>query len=142
MNFDAIKQAAQNYQADMTRFLRDMIAIPSESCEEEGVVRRIAQEMEKLGYDNIGHIVVNGASQKHDAIVEQARINVVRALAAAGLLHDHRDEVHRNIVFHVRSLKNSRGKSVTPPFPLPLSLRQIFWRQTFSPRGFLPRPLF
>mgnify|MGYP000152597360 FL=1 len=53
MNFDAIKQAAQNYQADMTRFLRDMIAIPSESCEEEGVVRRIAQEMEKLGYDKV-----------------------------------------------------------------------------------------
>ena len=53
MNFDAIKQAAQGYGADMTRFLRDMIAIPSESCGEEGVVKRIAQEMEKLGYDKV-----------------------------------------------------------------------------------------
>ena len=53
MNFDAIKSAAQGYQADMTRFLRDMIAIPSESCEEEGVVKRIAAEMEKLGYDKV-----------------------------------------------------------------------------------------
>src|SRR5699024_10361977 len=53
MKFDAIKQAAQGYGADMTRFLRDMISIPSESCGEEGVVKRIAQEMEKLGYDKV-----------------------------------------------------------------------------------------
>ena len=38
MDFDAIKKAAQKYGPDMTRFLRDMIAIPSESCEEKGVV--------------------------------------------------------------------------------------------------------
>ena len=41
MDFEAIKAAAAGYQADMTRFLRDMIAIPSESCEEEGLVLRI-----------------------------------------------------------------------------------------------------
>ena len=34
MNFEAIKQAARRYEADMTKFLRDMIAIPSESCGE------------------------------------------------------------------------------------------------------------
>ena len=48
MDFDAIKKAAQKYGPDMTRFLRDMIAIPSESCEEKGVVYRIKEEMEKL----------------------------------------------------------------------------------------------
>ena len=53
MDFEAIKKAAQGYQADMTRFLRDMIAIPSESCEEKGVVMRIKQELEKLGYDRV-----------------------------------------------------------------------------------------
>ena len=53
MDFEAIKNAAKGYQADMTRFLRDMIAIPSESCEEEGVVKRIKAEMEKLGYDKV-----------------------------------------------------------------------------------------
>ena len=43
MDFEAIKRAAEGYRADMSRFLRDMIAIPSrESCEEEGVVKRIA----------------------------------------------------------------------------------------------------
>ena len=53
MDFEAIKKAAQGYQADMTRFLRDMIAIPSESCEEEGVVKRIAEELKALGYDKV-----------------------------------------------------------------------------------------
>jgi putative selenium metabolism hydrolase len=53
MDFEAIKKAAQAYGPDMTRFLRDMIAIPSESCEEEGVVKRIKAEMEKLGYDKV-----------------------------------------------------------------------------------------
>ena len=49
MDFEQIRQAAEGYQKDMTRFLRDMIAIPSESCEEEGVARRIAEELKKLG---------------------------------------------------------------------------------------------
>ena len=53
MNFEAIKQAAKGYEANMSQFLRDMIAIPSESCEEEGAVKRIAAEMEKLGYDKV-----------------------------------------------------------------------------------------
>ena len=53
MDFEAIKKAAEGYQADMSKFLRDMIAIPSESCEEEGVVKRIAEEMNKLGYDKV-----------------------------------------------------------------------------------------
>lgn len=53
MNFDAIKSAAKGYEADMTKFLRDLIAIPSESCEEEGVIRRIAAEMESVGFDKV-----------------------------------------------------------------------------------------
>ena len=53
MNFDAIKSAAKDYEADMTKFLRDLIAIPSESCEEEGVIKRIAAEMEAVGFDKV-----------------------------------------------------------------------------------------
>ena len=48
MDFEKIKAAAQAYQADMTRFLRDMISHPSESCEEREVVHCIKAEMEKL----------------------------------------------------------------------------------------------
>lgn len=51
MNFDAIKKAAENYEKDMTKFLRDLVAIPSESAEEEGVAKRILAEMEKLNFD-------------------------------------------------------------------------------------------
>ena len=51
MDFEAIKRAAQGYLPQMTRFLRDLIAIPSESCEEEGVIRRTIAEMEALGFD-------------------------------------------------------------------------------------------
>ncbi len=53
MDFEQIRQAAASYQKDMTRFLRDMIAIPSESCEEAGVAKRIAEELTKLGYDKV-----------------------------------------------------------------------------------------
>ena len=53
MDFEKIKAAAQAYQADMTRFLRDMISHPSESCEEREVVHCIKAEMEKLGYDKV-----------------------------------------------------------------------------------------
>ncbi len=51
MDFEAIKRAAQGYLPNMTKFLRDLIAIPSESCEEEGVIRRTIAEMEALGFD-------------------------------------------------------------------------------------------
>lgn len=53
MDFEAIKKAAQGYRADMSRFLRDMISHPSESCEEKEVVMCIKAEMEKLGYDKV-----------------------------------------------------------------------------------------
>ncbi len=53
MDFSAIKQAAQGYEPQMTKFLRDLIAIPGESCGEEGVIQRIAQEMESLGFDKV-----------------------------------------------------------------------------------------
>ena len=51
MDFEAIKRAAEGYRDDMSKFLRDLIAIPSESCEEEGVIKRTIVEMERLGFD-------------------------------------------------------------------------------------------
>ena len=53
MDFAAIRNAAEAYKPAMVKFLRDMIAIPSESCEEEGVVKRIADELKALGYDKV-----------------------------------------------------------------------------------------
>ena len=41
MDFEAIKAAAEGCRADMSRFLREMISHPSESCEEREVVHCI-----------------------------------------------------------------------------------------------------
>ena len=53
MDFEAIKKAAEGYKADMSRFLREMISHPSESCEEGEVVACIKAEMEKLAFDRV-----------------------------------------------------------------------------------------
>ena len=41
LDFEKIVARAEFYRPQMSAFLRDMIAIPSESCEEEKVVQRI-----------------------------------------------------------------------------------------------------
>ncbi len=51
MDVSAVQKAAEGYLPQMTKFLRDLIAIPSESCDEEGVIRRTIAEMEALGFD-------------------------------------------------------------------------------------------
>lgn len=53
MDFNRIKETAQAYQPAMTKFLRDLVAIPGESCEEEGVIRRIEAEMKALDFDRV-----------------------------------------------------------------------------------------
>ena len=46
-------EKASTYEGDLYRFLRDMIAIPSTSCNEGLLVKRIVREMTKLGYDQV-----------------------------------------------------------------------------------------
>ncbi len=53
LNVNEINRLAKKYEPEMTRFLRDMIRIPSESCQEEGVIQRIKEEMEKVGFDRV-----------------------------------------------------------------------------------------
>ena len=53
MDFANIQAAAEGYLEPMTRFLRDLIAIPGESAGEEGVIRRIEREMKVLGFDRV-----------------------------------------------------------------------------------------
>lgn len=52
-DFAKILEQAEKYKADMTKFLRDMVAIPSESSQEGAVIQRIKEEMEKVGFDKI-----------------------------------------------------------------------------------------
>ena len=53
MDFAKVNDLSKKYEPRMTRFLRDMIAIPSESCQEEGVIKRIKKEMEDVGFDRV-----------------------------------------------------------------------------------------
>jgi len=53
MDFTAIKERAEFYKDDMTKFLRAMVKIPGESCDEKGKVELAAEEMKKLGFDKV-----------------------------------------------------------------------------------------
>jgi len=53
IDYEQIRQAAEAVRQPMSRFLRDMIAIPSESGQEEPVIRRIWREMEEVGFDSV-----------------------------------------------------------------------------------------
>jgi len=53
MDFEKVKAAAQGYEKNMTKFLRDLIAIPGESSGEEGVIHRIEKEMKDVGFDQV-----------------------------------------------------------------------------------------
>ena len=44
---------AEEYKPAISRFLRDMVSIPSESCGEEKVIQRIRREMESVGFDRV-----------------------------------------------------------------------------------------
>jgi len=79
--FEKILEKAEGYKKEMTKFLRDMIAIPSESCQEELVIQRIKKEMELVGFDEItidpmGNIIGRIGHGKH-IIAMDAHIDTV-----------------------------------------------------------------
>lgn len=53
ISWSEIKSRAQSYEPQMTRFLRDLIAIPGESCGERNVIERIKKEMQAVGFDKV-----------------------------------------------------------------------------------------
>ncbi|AJD28744.1 YgeY family selenium metabolism-linked hydrolase [Clostridium botulinum] len=50
---EEILKLAEKYKSEMSKFLRDMAKIPSESCDEKDVILRIKEEMEKVGFDKV-----------------------------------------------------------------------------------------
>ena len=53
IDYKMILEKAESYRDDMSAFLRDMIKLPSESCNEKEVILRIRQEMTKAGFDRV-----------------------------------------------------------------------------------------
>ncbi len=81
IDFNQVLKKAEDYKPQISAFLRDMVAIPSESCQEERVVQRIKQEMEAVGFDRIkidpmGNILGYIGTGKH-LIAMDAHIDTV-----------------------------------------------------------------
>jgi putative selenium metabolism hydrolase len=53
IDFGAVLNRAEEYRPAISKFLRDMIAIPSESRQEAKVIQRIKEEMETVGFDRV-----------------------------------------------------------------------------------------
>ena len=60
------------------------------------LLRVLGLEEQQLGDDQVGDVVVDRRAEEDDAVLEQARVDVVGALAAAGLLDDDRDRGWRS----------------------------------------------
>ena len=81
IDFQKVMEKAEEYKPQISAFLRDMIAIPSESCDEKKVVQRIKQEMEAVGFDRVeidpmGNILGYIGTGKH-LIAMDAHIDTV-----------------------------------------------------------------
>ena len=57
----------------------------------------LALQVEELGRDQAGHLGLHRRGDEDDALLEQPREDIVRALTAIGGLHDHRHEAHRQL---------------------------------------------
>ena len=53
IDYKSVLDRAAFYKPAISRFLRDMIAIPSESCQEKEVIQRIQKEMLSVGFDKV-----------------------------------------------------------------------------------------
>jgi putative selenium metabolism hydrolase len=53
IDYKSVLGRAEFYKQAISRFLRDMIAIPSESCQEKEVIQRIKNEMISVGFDKV-----------------------------------------------------------------------------------------
>ena len=53
LDYNKIKETARHYEKDMTKFLREIIRFPGESCDEKAHIARIAAEMQKLDFNKV-----------------------------------------------------------------------------------------
>jgi len=62
MKFKEIYESAKKYEGESTRYLMELVSIPSFSTKEKAVVEYIKKEMEKIGFDEaridpIGNVI-------------------------------------------------------------------------------------
>ncbi len=113
MEYSKILAQAEKYQDDLTQFLRDMVAIPSESCQEKEVIQRIKQEMEKVGFDEIiidpmGNILGRIGNGSH-VIAMDAHIDTVGVGDPEAWAHDPFKGKLENGIIYGRGASDQEG---------------------------------
>jgi len=53
-------------------------------------VRLFPRKVQQLGHDQVGDVIADRRPEKDDSLLQEQRIDVVRALTTVGLLDDHR----------------------------------------------------
>jgi putative selenium metabolism hydrolase len=110
---DAIRELAVKYTPRMTQFLREMIAIPSESAEEKAVIDRIEAEMRETGFDEVkvdglGNILGRIGNGKR-VIAMDAHIDTVGVGDRAAWPHDPYEGKVQDGVIYGRGASDQEG---------------------------------
>jgi putative selenium metabolism hydrolase len=112
-----IMEQCENYREDMVKFMRDMIAIPSESCQEREVVLRIKEEMEKVGFDEVridemGNVLGRIGSGK-TVIAMDAHIDTVGVGDPKAWKHDPFEGKYEDGIIYGRGASDQEGGMVS-----------------------------
>src|SRR5690349_8148176 len=75
------------------------------------LVRVLGLEEQQLGHDQVGHVVLDRPDDEDHALLEQARVDVERALATRSLLDHHGDQVLKALRGHSLSLSVWGGQA-------------------------------
>ncbi len=83
INFAAVKETAQQYSQDIANFTSDLVKIKSLDSQEGEAVKRVKQEMEKLGFDEVridpfGNVIGRMGSGK-TVVALDAHVDTVEA---------------------------------------------------------------
>ncbi|MCK4558595.1 MAG: YgeY family selenium metabolism-linked hydrolase [Calditrichia bacterium] len=113
MNYNRIDELANTYTEKSAKFLRDIIAIPSTSCNEGPVIERIAQEMNDVGFDEIiidpmGNVLGRIGDGKH-IIAMDGHVDTVGVGNPANWKHDPFKGKVENGVIYGRGASDMKG---------------------------------
>jgi len=113
MDFENIKSLAESLTEDSAKFLRDIIAIPSTSCNEGPVVQRIGSEMQSVGFDEVtidpmGNILGRIGNGKH-VIAMDGHVDTVGVGNPKNWQHDPFQGELENGIIYGRGASDMKG---------------------------------
>ncbi len=113
MDFEQIEKLAEKFTENSANFLRDIIAIPSISCNEGPVIERIGSEMHAAGFDEVtvdpmGNILGRIGSGKH-IIAMDGHVDTVGIGNPANWNHDPFKGKVKNGIVYGRGAADMKG---------------------------------